>query len=172
MLQIWRGFLLLVLLSLTGCGFHLRGEAPLPPLMQSILVEGGGSARVLLREFEYQLLRQGGQLSRHRSEATIVLRLSGYQQKSRVVALDSNGYAREKELSVSLSYTVLSPQLDVLLSTRQISLHADVLVDKDSVIASDRAAQETYQALQQRLAISLLNTLRFDLQGLNNEAGQ
>jgi outer membrane lipopolysaccharide assembly protein LptE/RlpB len=102
----------------------------------------------------------------------MVLRLDSYKQKSRVVALDSNGYAREKELTVSLSYTVLTPQLEVLLSTRQIKLHEDILMDKDNVIASDRAVQETYQQLQRRLAVSLLNVLRFDLKGLNHEAGQ
>lgn len=176
MVQLRQAVVIILMMSLTSCGFHLRGEGTLPPPMHNILVEGDIDARAFLHEFEYLLLRQGGQTTAHRTEATMILRLDSYQQKSRVVALDSNGYAREKELTVILSYTVLTPQLEVLLSSRQLKLHAGVLVDKDNVIASERAEKETYQQLQQRLASSLLNALRFDLKGLTgnsvDEAGQ
>lgn len=170
MMFLHRSILILVMLSLSACGFHLRGSDNLPPLMAKVLVEGSDSPRELLREFEYLLLRNGAQIASSRAEASMLLQLDRYETKSRVVAMDSKGYAREKELTISLTYTVLNSQRQVLLSPRQLQLHGDVLVDKDNVIASERAEKDTYRQLQQRMAATLLNVLRYDLRDLSGEA--
>lgn len=168
--------LLALILGLTGCGFHLRGgEGEFPAIMQAVLIDDSSGQRVLRRELEYQLQRQGVEVVSSRTGASMVLRLEHYRQSSRVVALDNTGYAREKELEAEVVFSVQDPQLNTVLSSRSLSRLSSVLVDKDNVAASERAELDAYLALQRQLATALVTRLRFELQGLggpSREAGQ
>ena len=92
-----RYLLILMLLLLASCGFHLRGTVELPPALSEIAVRDG--ATDIAPDLRSALKNAGALVA---DSASMVLRLSAEQYGKRVLSVDSLGRAQE----YSLSYTV------------------------------------------------------------------
>ncbi|MDH5784795.1 MAG: LPS assembly lipoprotein LptE [Chromatiales bacterium] len=101
-----RLLLTLLLLSLAGCGFHLRGSEPLPEVMAvSYLALPKGSP--LYYELERQLLAAGGRVVDEAGVASATIKVESAQIRSRTLSLDTLGRVSEYGLTLSVRYQLL-----------------------------------------------------------------
>ena len=94
---------LLFTVSLSGCGFHLRGTTELPPSMSPAFVEAHSSSSlaVMLRE---ALRANEVQLAAAPADASLVVRILEEQSDSRVLAVNSDGKVIAYEIRYEVSF--------------------------------------------------------------------
>ncbi len=149
-----RRLLILLLIGLVaGCGFHLRGSTPLPPGMAVTYLQGAeGSA--LRFELESTLIASGVALAPQRGDGIALLTLQREKLSSRVIALDSQGRASGRTLTLQLRFSMVDGDGRQLAMNEPLRVERDFTFDPDEVLAGgeweSRLRREMYrQAAQQ-----------------------
>ena len=98
----------LMLVLLSGCGFHLRGSVEVPSQYNPIFVQsaGGSLVHAALRDL---LAGSKVRLTEQRGEARLILRILSEQRSSRVAAVDANGKTLAYELHYLVRFDAVSP---------------------------------------------------------------
>jgi LPS-assembly lipoprotein len=130
--------LLLVAMVTGGCGFHLRGEAPLlnPDNIPSPLYVNGPGLDSALRSAVVLQLRQAGvALTDSSADAAATLRLRSPSSGSRLLSVDSRNKAVEYELTESVSMALVSASGETLIEPQQISVTRIQYRPDDAILA-------------------------------------
>ena len=141
--------LLLAMMLVTGCGFHLRDAYQLPEAMQATYIQAGNEDSEMVRSLRRQLRVNDVQLTRDAAQATAVLRLYGEGQSRRVISVDSRGRAREYELTYRISFSVEDAQKNSLIEEQTLTLQRDFLFDTEDVLGKGREEATLISDMQQ-----------------------
>jgi LPS-assembly lipoprotein len=148
---------------LTGCGFYLKGNKPLPPELSEVHVDylGGGYETIqprLLESLRTQLVRRGARVV---SSATAPghLKLHRLREETRVLSVgpDGKGIEYEIETTVEFDFSVdgkLRVPRDTLVVLREYSF------DETRVLAKEAERKQLQREMQEELAALIL--LRID----------
>jgi len=159
----WRALQLLLLgLSLSACGFHLRGSVKLPPVMARTYIDAG-QADELATELGGLLQGSGVELVVSRGQATAVIRLMDEQRRSRVTTVNTSGAASSYELSDQVDIELQGPDGEVLLPRQTLSRSRDLNFDGSNVLGKSREQQQIYSALRRDLAAAILTHIQYGL---------
>lgn len=123
----------LLVSSLSGCGFHLRGDYQAPAELMPVYVEGEIDSGVAdnLRE----ILRNGGvELALAPDQARSQIRVYKERSSQRVLSVDGQGKVLERELIYQLEFEVLDaggaeivPRQQVVVTREQVNPDVEVL---------------------------------------------
>lgn len=148
----WQPFRLLVLLacivSLSACGFHLRGAYQLPETMATTFLETSNDNSELVRFLKRTLMASDVELVESKDRAQAHLHVLAEKQSKRVLSVDSRGRAREYELSYSVDI-VLSADEKILLEQQHLTLTRDFLFDTEDVLGKGREEAMLIRDMQQ-----------------------
>ncbi len=127
--------IVLIAMSLSSCGFQLRGQAAIP--YKTLFIETTGFSQ-FANDLE-RAIRSGSQTKvvHNRGEAEAVLKILGESQDARIIALSSAGRVLEFELHYGVSYRLTDPAGKELASPGQISLTRDMTYDDNAVLAKE-----------------------------------
>ncbi len=140
-----RYLLILTLLTLTACGFHLRGSVEIPPYLKTIQLEDASPATRIAPELERALQDEGVIVTGDVALANAVLRLHSESFTRRVQAVDASGKAQEYGLRYVVVFSVLGPDGIAWLSNANVSATRDLRFDEGAVLGAG-GEQEQLQA--------------------------
>ena len=103
----------LLIIVLTGCGFHLRGALPTLTMDNPIYIAGVDKNSDLYRELARQLRGAKSVVTETRSLAKSVLTISEYRSRERQLTLNSSNQAVEYELEESFNFSVQTSRTTV-----------------------------------------------------------
>jgi LPS-assembly lipoprotein len=130
--------LALLVLSASGCGYHLRGAGAdfdtLPPLA----IEGASPHRLGI-ELERVLRLSGARLAETPEQAGLVLRVLSDRLEQRVLSVSSEVNVREYELIYAVEYTITTPGGRVLQEPTRFVLRRDYTYD--TVLALSKSGE-------------------------------
>lgn len=106
-------WLSLLIIVLTGCGFHLRGALPTLTMDNPIYIAGVDKNSDLYRELARQLRGAKSVVTETRSLAKSVLTISEYRSRERQLTLNSSNQAVEYELEESFNFSVQTSRTTV-----------------------------------------------------------
>ena len=106
-------WLSLLIIVLTGCGFHLRGALPTLTMDNPIYITGVDKNSDLYRELARQLRGAKSVVTETRSLAKSVLTISEYRSRERQLTLNSSNQAVEYELEESFNFSVQTSRTTV-----------------------------------------------------------
>ncbi len=157
-----RRAILLLLLSLAGCGYHsgLRSEitssdhAIAIPIFENATFEPLLEKRVS-ESFKETFLRQGWQVVAHPHQAPLTLsgRVTRFDRTP--VALNRIGQAQEYRITIGFEYTLLPRQGDQSKQKDHAEGSAEYIANPDPIsdrAAQDRAIREAGRHLAERVA--------------------
>lgn len=160
-------YLALLLLVLSGCGFHLRGAVVLPENMaRTYIVAGKGSA--LGYELENMLTAAGGEVVHERAQATAILTLHEERLSSRVLTLDTQGRASGRVLTLLASFSVVDGEGRVVAEQEGVRIERDFSFDPDNVLAQGGEESLLQDEMRRLAAQQILRRTR----ALSRKAGQ
>ena len=163
-----RAFLLVILsLTLSACGFHLRGAMNLP--FQTIYVDSGGAPAV---GAELALgVRTGSntRLTNSPAEAEAVLQVMNEGQERRILSLSGGGKVREYELIYRVSFRLLDREKRELLPPQLIELKRDLSYDDAQVLAKEAEAALLYTDMRTDAAQQIMRRVSAVKLSFNNE---
>jgi len=153
-----RLFALLVLLSLTACGFQLRGSYNLPWERLHI----GGLPENSELYFQIKRSVESGSLTRiatdaKQANASLAI-LQNLQHKS-ILSLSGKGLVREFQLTRTFVYRVVDAQGKELLPQSQIIIQRDMTFDDERIFAKEAEELMIWREMQQDLVQQLLRRL-------------
>ncbi len=103
--------LIFVLLSLSACGFHPRGQAMAPSTQLSpVLVSGLPAHHPFYRELTHQLELSGVDLTTDQQAASTLLKIHSQKTNRRILSVNARNKTVEYEIEESLEYSIQHPQ--------------------------------------------------------------
>ena len=124
----------LLLLVLTACGFHLRGQLDLPPALASTYIESNGADSNLIKRLRSSLLGNGVVVTANRSEATAILRILRDSYDRRVLSVGGGRKIREYEIHYAVQFELVELGGDPLVAPQTVELFRDYTYDEDDIL--------------------------------------
>lgn len=142
----------LLSLTLTGCGFQLRGAPPVSPALQPLSVECDGSVPFDLCDTLRTQLEEGGIQVVEGEQAAYQLTLDNFSETRRASAIQLDASAAEYDLRQSVDVNVTSDDGVPVLVDAEVRSSEIYSYDETNVLAKRREEEELRNNLYQRLA--------------------
>ncbi len=165
MLGIRGSVLLVTLLMLTACGYHLRGALELPEALKKMYVKGASPE--LSAAIERTFRGTSGELVATADEAGMILNILDEFYQRRTISLSSTGYSNEFELIYRLSFDLLDSEGHTLVSNQTIEVmktyynaqSSETLLSKDNeeIVLRQELYEEAVRSVIQRARAELKN---------------
>lgn len=153
--------LLLPVLALAGCGFHLRGSAALPPGMQRVHLTVGGAG-----DFQRKLARAllASNVTLEDKPGPGIAELHVPAQNFTVQSLTINGAAQVTEFAVRFHvvFTATNPEGKVIVPDQAIDLQREFSYDASQPVGT----QSQMEQIQGSLIDDAIQAMLFRLQAV------
>ena len=130
-----------LIISVSACGFRMRGNVEVPDVLQQTHITGIAEFSELNQELKRVLQRSGSEVVSQPGNAKSIISISGEQYRRRVITVDATGRASEIELYYQYYFKIASSTGEVIVKNQRILLTRDYKFDPDNVLAKD--AEET-----------------------------
>jgi LPS-assembly lipoprotein len=151
----------LLIIVLTGCGFHLRGALPTLTMDNPIYIAGVDKNSDLYRELARQLRGAKSVVAETRSLAKSVLTISDYRSRERQLTLNSSNQAVEYELEESFNFSVQTSRTTV--ESRPLKVTRVLGRTESETLAREREERE----MRINMRHDLVNQLMYQLARIN-----
>ncbi|MDZ7751598.1 MAG: LPS assembly lipoprotein LptE [Gammaproteobacteria bacterium] len=152
-----------LLLALASCGFQLRGDYDLPPLLERVVLTG---PQFLRDELMVGLRASDVEVVDSRDDATAIVTLDRERFSERVLSVDPNtGRSREFEVAYAINFKVDAADGSAIAPNQTIVLQRDYVFDEDAIIGKSRERGVLREEMRRDAAQQIL--LR--LQGLDRD---
>jgi len=144
-----RLLLILISMTLTACGFHLRGAVEIPPELRVLAVADAQPATRIAPQLRRAQRAQGVRLvEAGADEPHGLLRLLNESFDRRVQAVDSSGRALQYGLHYMLRFSLSGPDGGVWLSPQTVNIHRDLRFSETDVLGT--GGEQTQLASEMR----------------------
>ena len=147
------------LVSLAGCGFHLRGVIELPPELSRTHISGISEYSDFAATLRQQLRANGVEIV-EADQSTATLRITRHRITRQVLAVGADGKVREFELLGVLSFEVRKADKTVLLKNQTITLTREFIFDPDDVLGKTEEEALLREDLTENLARLMIYRLQ------------
>ena len=149
--------ILLIAMTLSSCGFQLRGQAAIP--YKTLFIETTGFSQ-FANDLERAIVSGSDTKVVHiRSEADAILKIVGELQDSRIISLSSGGKVREFELRYKVIYRLMDRAGNDLATAGQIDLTRDMTYDDNAVLAKESEQNLLYRDMKTDAVQQMLRRL-------------
>lgn len=149
----------LLLITIAGCGFHLRGAADLPDSLKQIYVQGINLQQGLGLTLKRGLKQNGVNVVDDFEKDSAVLTVLENKFERRVLSVGSNAKVSEYELYSLVKFKVIDGQGKVIVEPQQIEAIRDYQFDQSQVLSSDSEEGLLREQLNQQQVQSILRRL-------------
>jgi LPS-assembly lipoprotein len=162
--------LMVALLALTACGFHLRGSqgefAALPP----VFVRGGDPAALELS----QMLRTAGTtVAASTAEAELIVVIGDARRERRVLSVGTRGRVQEYQLIYQLDWHGENRAGRHVIAAQTISQSRNFSFDETDIIAKSNEEDFLFRDMQRNAVMQIMRRLQVsDLTGLGDASGE
>ena len=157
-----RGILLCIAIGwmtlVSGCGFHLRGQTPLPAVLATPYLESADHYTLLYAALQTRLRAAGAMLVTDPSAASAVIHLRKDETGREVLSVSASNTPSEFEVYYTVEYSVNAGGSE-LLALQQVTLTRDFSYDETAVLAKEHEELSLRTALADELAGLILRRL-------------
>lgn len=144
------------LILAAGCGFQLRGAAPVSAALQPLALQCANDTPIDVCQAVRQQLALGEVALSDISDAKYVLSIGQYNQDRRASAITANAGAAEYTLRQSVSINLVSVNKVPLIADTRLHASESYRYDETNVLAKQREEQVLQIQLQERLAQQII----------------
>ena len=168
---------LVLLLLLSGCGFHLRGW-DLDESIQAVFIaaaDNSTSARTeVAAELRSAFAQAGVTIAQQRSDADLIVVLLDQRRNRRSVAVTGQARAAEYELSRAVQFSVERPDGQghkTLIPPRWIQVERVVRVDRDNLVGGNQEQALVERELGSDMIAQILRSINLVLSQQSTGSG-
>lgn len=132
-------FIFLFFLTLTACGYQLRGSIELSEDMKDLYLENASGQ--LRQEISDTLKFSKGRLVGTPEEAGIVIKVLKESMKVHVLSVSATGKANQFELLYDLLFSIYSPEGELLLGNQRVQSQRSYFNDQEEILAQTSEEQ-------------------------------
>jgi len=135
-----------VVLSLTGCGFQLRGARALPAVMERTYIDTLDRHSAFYRKIGAELRVYGVEVVDSIADATAVFSITSDVTDQRVISVSARNVPREFEIYYSVRYQ-LNTENETLIDDATQTMTRDYVYDETLVLGKDNEQQVLRDAI-------------------------
>lgn len=158
--------LVLLMIALSSCGFHLRGHMPLSAELSHIYVITPDESTEFRHRLLVALKGAGSRIAEKQSEATSILKVGPVQDSRRLISVNRLAQGRDyslfKRVRFSLQEVAAGMVIDNLIEDRMVEVRRDLVKNPEDALGNDQQEEELLPELEQALIHSLLLQLRLN----------
>ena len=162
MLRIKNTFLLITVLFISACGYHLRGSIDLPEELKRIYMQGASAQ--LNKIMKKALKSSGGKLVNKIQQAGVVVAIVKEKMDRRVLSLSSTGRANEYQIIYTLNFNLLDAEGNSLSELQYLEINRDYFNDQEQILAKNNEEQIIRDEIYRRAVQSIINRSRIALE--------
>ncbi len=155
-------FTLLATLTLTGCGYQLRGVTEIPPELSPMYVQAPRSSHTAAA-VKSALQANGMELAANPKDANTIVRILNEKEENRVSAVNSQGKVIGTELQLKVTFDAIGGGRQNLAERQVIELARDYVNPGAQVIGKTEEALLIRQDMRQDMADRILHRLKAQL---------
>lgn len=144
-------------MTLSSCGFQLRGQVAIP--FKTIYIESPGYSSFVNNLERAIRSSSGTQIVANRDDAEAVLRILSERQEKIILSLSSGGKVREFDLRYSVAYRLTDKASVDLAPPGEIRLRRDMTYDDTQVLAKESEQALLYRDMQSDAVQQMLRRL-------------
>jgi len=148
----------LVLAVGSGCGFHLRGQTPLPEVMARPYIDTPDRYTALYAALNTQLRAAGATPAATVAEASGVIRLHVDKTGRELLSVTADNKPGEYEVYYAAEFSIASGAAE-LIARQSVKLTRDYGYDESAVLAKEHEEQTLRVALADEIAALILRRL-------------
>ena len=149
---------LLLLASLAGCGFQMRGHAPLPAVAATPYVESADRFTPLYAALDRRLRAAGATPAVNTSEASVVVRLYLDETGRELLSVTADNKPGEYEVYYAAEFAVTNGATELIQRT-PVKLTRNYGYDESAVLAKEHEEASLRDALAGEIADLILRRL-------------
>jgi len=153
----WTCALAAVLLG--GCGFHLQGHTPLPPVVRTPFLEAPDRQSDFIQYLRHALLSNGAQLTPERDKASAVVSILRDSVARRVLSVSATNQPNQYEVTYTVGFSVSAPGGKELLPPQEVSATRSYSFDETLLLAKNHEEQILRQDMARDLADMVMRRL-------------
>ncbi len=150
---------LLAALSLSACGFHLRGSTPDSRLSFTSVHVEAPSGTPLERELRSAIRAGGTPLVADPKSAAVTLRILSQAQEKKILTLNAQGQVREFSLTYRMVFEVADPSGRKLLPAQEIALQSLLSYSESQALAKEAEEKMTFDDLRRDAVSQIMRQL-------------
>lgn len=162
----WWTIVAVVAALLSGCGFHLAGQQPLPPQLRSVYIDlvnpYGVDVPPLQQALTRRITRSGGTVVSSLQQAHAVLRLSNLTLARETVAIGPDGRAQAYRLITGVDYA-LAVNGKIVLPPETQTISSDYSFNAQQILAKEEEQSRLEAYIQDELAELILMRIQAEL---------
>lgn len=152
--------LLLMVLLVSACGFHLRGPLSAALPFQKVYIQGAGNDAALVQMLRAALEQSSVTVVASADQAQVVVSLSDVVLDRRVLAVGTAGGVEEYELQYQVDMTPKSPDGKVLHETDNVDLSTDYQYDDTALLAKSEEQEQHINDMRDAAVREMLRHLQ------------
>lgn len=156
----------LIALTLTACGFHLRGQLPLPKSVDVLFVQGERSQ--FKSRLEEMLVQAGASVVQSPAAAKVVIVLDKTSTERQVNTIDNRGKSNSYDFIYRVDYRLVDSEGNIL-RTNQLQESITYDYDPTRQLEAEAEERELKKSMEQEILFRLLQQLRASGAKLANE---
>lgn len=161
----------LLMIMMTSCGFHLRGQVGLPPQMSKTQLTGLSERDALALALRQALRANAVTLVESAAQATALLRVLGREEGKRVLSVGGNGKVREYELYLSVSFDVKTVE-GAHVAVQTLTLTREFIFDEADVLGKSQEELLLREDMYKDMAQLIMYRLQGSADALLMSAGE
>jgi len=143
-----------LLLSITACGFHLRGDTALGDGAQTVYISGiQGSFSDKLHD---ALVSSGAQVANSRSGVDMLIDITQAQSNRRVGTLDERGKVDSYQLFFTVTYSVFGSDGNLISEPKVIKENRQYVFSPDLVLESEFEERALVESMEDDAVVRLI----------------
>jgi LPS-assembly lipoprotein len=149
--------IVVIAMTLSSCGFQLRGQAAIP--YKTLFIETAGYSPFANSLEQAIVAGSETKVVQDRDEAQAVLKIVGESQDKRIIALSSGGKVLEFELHYRVAYRLTDRSGSDLAQPGQIDLAREMTYDDNAVLAKESEELLLYRDMKKDAVYQMLRRL-------------
>ena len=147
-----------VFLALQACGFHLRGEAPLPPVMAKPYVDTQDRYSPLYAALEQRLQAAGAAVAPNSADASAIINLRVDDTGRELLSVTADNKPGEYEVYYAAEFSVTKGGKE-LIPPKQVRLTREYGYNETAVLAKEHEEESLRVALAEEIADLIMRRL-------------
>lgn len=153
-----RALILLVLIAMmSGCGFHLRGQAGMP--FKSIYLDAPNLNTPFINELRRNLIANKLQIASDAAQADVILNIVSELSDKQILTLGGTGRVSEFKLRTVVSLRAYDNQQRDWIRAEELSIERDYSYDDTKILAKEAEEALLYTSMRTDMVQQIVRRL-------------
>lgn len=147
------------IIVLTGCGFHLRGDTPIPPETSTLYLKTSKPYNTLSKNLRETLTSAGVNLVSFSKDAPVTLQIVSETSGQSIANIGTNTTTRQYNLTYVAVYQLTNAAGKIIAGPFTVTENTALMTTSNEMLSSSTTQAQLQEQMQQQAAQQILNVL-------------